>query len=151
LPLKVAVIVPALKLPDASRATIALAVLALAAVVFAFGRTPLTSPVARSTASVVEPTPMNIEAVPGVEPPVLPPEETVPTLCTLIAAHVVVAGEAGTWNDPNTENTPTGRPVLSNRYAPSLAVGLSGEDSVAGTVIAGHDACVPVTVQVTLL
>ena len=63
LPLKVAVIVPAEKLPDESRATIALAVLALAAVVWLFASTPLTSAVAKSTAPVREPEPTRLEAL----------------------------------------------------------------------------------------
>jgi hypothetical protein len=63
LPLKVAVIVPAEKLPDASLATMALAVLALAAVVLLLGNIPLTSAVAKSTAPVREPEPTKLVAL----------------------------------------------------------------------------------------
>ena len=74
-PLKAAVIVPALKLPEASRATIALAVFALVAVVAEFGMlvNPAPDPVNCVVAVMVVPRTVEAVVAPTVAPLIAPP------------------------------------------------------------------------------
>jgi hypothetical protein len=75
LPLRAAVIVPALKLPEASRATIALAVLAFVAVVAEFGMLvrPAPDPVNCVVAVMVVPRTVEAVVAPTVAPSIAPP------------------------------------------------------------------------------
>lgn len=111
----VAVIVPAVKLPDASRATIALAVFALVAVVAEFG-------IFVSEAPDPECAPENVVAV--IVPAVKFPDASRATIALAVLAFVAVVAELGMLvrDAPEPENVPavTVPVTLSDPSVPTL-------------------------------
>jgi hypothetical protein len=93
-PLKAAVIVPALKLPEASRATIALAVLAFVAVVAELGMLvrPAPDPVNWVVAVIVVPRTVEAVVAPTEAPSIVPPViDTELAFCVDIVPRPVMA------------------------------------------------------------